>query len=162
VLAIAAVLAGSRRVPRRAFVAASMASVAVAGHLGGELTYGEGYFLAPLRDEAAGTPASPSGGDPGALELARDVLPLFESRCVECHGEKKQKGDLRLDRVEARWFEAGELGALVVRGDPASSELVRRIELPLDDEDHMPPPKKPQLETAEIATIRAWIEQGAR
>lgn len=28
------------------------------------------------------------------------VTPFFESHCIKCHGEKKQKGDIRLDHLE--------------------------------------------------------------
>jgi uncharacterized membrane protein len=154
---------------RRALGIMAVAAVAIAGHLGGELTYGEGWFLEPLRDaessdaQAAAAPPVTADSASSELEFARDVLPVFENRCVACHGETKQKGDLRLDRIEAHWFEESELGTIpVVRGDPARSELVRRLELPLDDDDHMPPAKKPQPSADEVATIRRWIEQGAR
>src|SRR5687768_15671473 len=31
------------------------------------------------------------------IDFAKSIQPILEKRCVECHGEKKQKGDLRLD-----------------------------------------------------------------
>jgi mono/diheme cytochrome c family protein len=155
---------------RRVLVVGAMAAVAVAGHLGGELTHGSEWFVEPLREPSRTADRESSAAQPGperdrsdGLELGRDVLPIFRERCVSCHGEDKHKGDLRLDRVEERWFEQGELGtSVIVRGDPSSSEIVRRLELPLDDEDHMPPAKKPQLAPEQIAAIRLWIEQGAR
>ena len=30
----------------------------------------------------------------------KDVWPIFEARCLECHGPKKQKGDLRMGRIQ--------------------------------------------------------------
>lgn len=171
VLATLAALLRRSAAVRRTLGIGAMATVAIAGHLGGELTYGEGWFLEPLRDrpEPGGdsvpleTGSVGAGPDSTELEFARDVLPLFHDSCVACHGETKQKGDLRLDRVEARWFEEGELGTtVVVRGDASKSELVRRLELPLEDDDHMPPAKKPQPTPEQVATIRRWIEQGAR
>jgi len=32
-----------------------------------------------------------------ALDFDREIRPLLQERCIECHGEKKQKGELRLD-----------------------------------------------------------------
>ena len=31
------------------------------------------------------------------VDFVRDILPLFTSRCISCHGPEKQKGQLRLD-----------------------------------------------------------------
>ena len=41
------------------------------------------------------------------------VYPIFEARCIECHGPEKQKGKLRLDRESM--FEGKN--ASIVRGD---------------------------------------------
>ena len=34
-----------------------------------------------------------------AVDFARDVFPLLQKHCFECHGSEKQKGGLRLDRA---------------------------------------------------------------
>src|SRR5262249_30328806 len=39
-----------------------------------------------------------SAQSPGKVDFAKDVMPLFRQNCVECHGAKKQKNNLRLDR----------------------------------------------------------------
>lgn len=88
------------------------------------------------------------------------VAPIFKEKCTGCHGAEKQKGGLRLDSHEAV-MKGGEDGAVVVAGDPKKSELLRVLLLPKDHDDHMPPPKKPQLTEDEIAKIKAWIEKGA-
>ena len=31
-----------------------------------------------------------------AVDFQKDIKPILEKRCVSCHGEKKDKGDLRL------------------------------------------------------------------
>ncbi len=33
----------------------------------------------------------------GEVEFVRDVRPIFEKHCYECHGEAKQESGLRLD-----------------------------------------------------------------
>lgn len=94
-----------------------------------------------------------------AVDFVRDVAPLLQRHCVSCHGEEKQKGDLRLD-AKAHVFPDGEASELVVAGKPDDSELVRRVELPDGDEDLMPQ-KGERLKPAEVAALRAWIAAGA-
>jgi uncharacterized membrane protein len=157
-LAVAgALLRGRLHLPA---LAASALLAFGAGHLGGELVHGEGYLTEPFRAPRAGERVEPVPTD--APLAFGDVQPILQARCVECHGPLKQKGDLRLDAFDARWFEPGEFGTVVVAGRAAESELVRRMRLPLDDEDHMPPAKKPQHSVEELATLERWIEAGAR
>jgi hypothetical protein len=93
-----------------------------------------------------------------AVDFARDIQPIFESRCYECHGPKKARGSLRLDDP-AEIREGGMSGPAVTAGDSEQSVLVRRL-LGLDGEDRMPLDEDP-LPEAEIALIRRWIDEGA-
>ena len=88
------------------------------------------------------------------------IAPIFQARCVACHGEEKRKGRLELHTWEAA-EKGGGSGSLWVAGKPAESELVRRLQLPLDDEEHMPPSDEAQPAKAEIALVTRWIERGA-
>jgi mono/diheme cytochrome c family protein len=88
------------------------------------------------------------------------VRPIFESRCIGCHGAEKQKGKLRLDLPDSIRA-GGEDGPVFVAGKPAESEILRRLRLPLDDEDHMPPKDKLQPGADEIRALEAWIGAGA-
>jgi mono/diheme cytochrome c family protein len=92
--------------------------------------------------------------DPSAF-FARHVLPVFDARCVECHGPDKAKSGLRLDSLAATLEGEGE-DAMVVAGDPDNSELLRRVLLPRDDDEAMPP-KGDALSPEQIEAIRAWI-----
>ena len=47
------------------------------------------------------------------LTFEKDIKPLFEASCTGCHGENKQKGDLRLDSLAAV-LKGGEDGKVVV------------------------------------------------
>lgn len=88
------------------------------------------------------------------------VAPLFETRCAACHGDKRQKGDLRLDSF-AHLLRGGKHGAVIHPGDPKNSELLVRIALPSSDDRAMPPSGKTPLTEDEKTVIRLWIAHGA-
>ncbi|MFO8026375.1 MAG: c-type cytochrome domain-containing protein, partial [Opitutales bacterium] len=80
--------------------------------------------------------------------------------CVYCHDDETTKGKLRMDSPEAM-LAGGSSGALFIAGDAANSRMVERMRLPMDHEDHMPPPEKRQPGEEEIAALVWWIENGA-
>ena len=60
-----------------------------------------GFYLTALLVFAGGLRAD-SAASPEALQFfERKVRPLLAGSCYKCHGQKKQKGKLRLDRHEA-------------------------------------------------------------
>ena len=91
---------------------------------------------------------------------AKRVTPLLETRCAACHGEKRQKSDLRLDSF-AGLLRGGKHGAVIRAGDTKNSELSLRISLPSSDDRAMPPSGKPPLTEDEKTVIRLWIAHGA-
>lgn len=74
------------------------------------------------------------------LTFAKDIKPLFEASCIRCHGEERQKADLRLDSLEAV-LKGGENGKVVVAGKSKESPLVIAVS-GLDPEHAMPPKRK--------------------
>lgn len=58
-------------------------------------------------------------------------------------------------------LKGGKDGVVLIPGKPGDSELIHRIMLPVQDEDHMPPKQKRQLKDNEIALLQWWVEQGA-
>jgi hypothetical protein len=88
------------------------------------------------------------------------VKPILANTCVDCHGEKKQKKKLRLDSLAAI-MKGGKDGAVVVPGNADKSDLVDRITLDLNDDDHMPPKGKPQLTDKQILILEWWVKAGA-
>src|SRR5688572_3735244 len=114
---------------------------------------------APAPPAAAPSPASASAAAPDAVDYARDVQPLLERHCVECHGTKKARGRLRLHNPD-HLAKGGQSGPVVVAGNSERSLLMRRV-LGLDDEDRMPLDADP-LSDAELAILRGWIAAGAK
>jgi mono/diheme cytochrome c family protein len=88
------------------------------------------------------------------INFATDVQPIFTASCVSCHGPKKRKGDLRLDRKTSALQ-----SETIVPGKSADSPLIQRV-AGLDPDKKMPP-KGPGLTAEQIGILRAWIDQGA-
>lgn len=93
-----------------------------------------------------------------AANFRSEVWPILESRCIKCHGEDKQKGDLRLDQPNAFIQEMGF--SVLEHSSDEMSILLERITLPEGDEDRMPP-EGDGLNSIEIATLREWVEAGS-
>ncbi len=88
------------------------------------------------------------------------VWPIIETSCTGCHGEKKQKGKLRLDSKEA-WLKGWEDGKIVEPGNPEKSEVITAIKRQMKDTDqNMPPKKDKALSPEQVAIIEEWIKGG--
>ena len=93
-----------------------------------------------------------------SVDFARDIRPILEANCFECHSAKKSRGKLRLD-LKAAAFKGGNTGPALVAHNSGESLMVRRV-LGLDGEDRMPLDEDP-LPEHQIALLKAWIDQGA-
>ena len=105
-----------------------------------------------------------SPADAKVVDFNRDIRPLLADRCFICHGPDEDSNDsgLRLDLSSSA---LGPLpsgtGRAIVPGDPAQSELLRRI-TSSDEFDLMPPPdSRLKLAATEIQLLRRWIQEGA-
>jgi mono/diheme cytochrome c family protein len=111
------------------------------------------------------------------VTYATDIRPIFEQNCFRCHGEKRARGDVRLDNLEAV-LKGGEHGTVVIPGNSAKSSLVIAVAR-LDENSAMPPIKKggpskggggpagapptaKPLTAEEVGLVCAWIDQGAK
>ncbi len=96
------------------------------------------------------------------VEFNRDIRPILAEVCFHCHGPDpgSRKAGLRLD-TEAGFFKEREGKFPVVKGHPEQSSLYQRL-ITTEEDDVMPPKKEHKdLKPAQIATVKAWIEQGA-
>lgn len=96
--------------------------------------------------------------DPVA-QFEREVKPILEERCFDCHGPKKQKGGLRLDQ-KAGMLSGGDSGEPAVRpgrsGESPLLKLVSSLE-----KDEMMPPKGERLKPEQVLALKKWIDDGA-
>jgi len=82
-----------------------------------------------------------------AIHFEKQVRPILKKHCFKCHGEKKQKGDLRLDTL------SGDLSK-----DRVAAEAWHDVQNALNLSE-MPPKKEDSLLPAELRTVTSWITQ---
>jgi hypothetical protein len=100
--------------------------------------------------------ASARGEDPRKF-FENEIRPLLSKHCFECHGEKKQKGGLRVDHI-TYLKTGGDTGPAVVPGDPDKSPLIEAVRQ--TNEDFKMPPRD-KLSDTEIAALEKWVRLGA-
>lgn len=93
-----------------------------------------------------------------AVEFQKDVWPILEARCIKCHGEDKQKADLRLDQPDAFVQQMGF--SVLEHSDEEESLILERVGLPDGHKERMPL-KGERLTSVETRTLREWIAAGA-
>ncbi len=86
------------------------------------------------------------------------IQPLFTERCIKCHSGDDPPRGLRLDSYDSV-LAGGTYRPVVIPGNPAESEITRRIKG--ESTPRMPFDGPPFLSAAEIASIEAWIAAGA-
>ncbi len=107
--------------------------------------------------------AAPTAAVPAAVtgvDFARDVQHILENKCLECHNPNKIKGKLLMDSAAAL-LKGGAAGPALVAGKPDDSEMIKRVILPKDHDDIMPPKGGP-LSANEIDVLKRWIAEGAK
>ncbi|HEV2177636.1 MAG TPA: ankyrin repeat domain-containing protein [Terriglobia bacterium] len=96
-----------------------------------------------------------SGQVPAKVDFGRDVLPVFRQNCIECHGPARQMNGMRLDRRSSVFMKGRRR---VVPGSIENSFLYYRL---TGTRFGMQMPPSGPLSAEQIATIKAWIDQGA-
>ncbi len=107
-----------------------------------------------------GAPAD-AGAPP--VEFVRDIRPILADHCFACHGPDSatRQAGFRFDIRDSAFGQADSGEHPIVAGDPAGSEMIRRLTT-ADEDERMPPPEsKKQLTEPQIAMLQRWIEQGA-
>ncbi len=96
----------------------------------------------------------------GAADFKKDIQPILEKNCYECHSEKtgKKKAGFVFDNLETFKLDIADNDVAQIRpGKPAESHF---LEVMVNDgKNHMPPDG--QLSSSDIKKITAWIAEGA-
>ncbi len=93
------------------------------------------------------------------IDFARDIQPIFASKCVSCHSAAKDRAGLRLD-CGPEALKGSISGEVIIPGKSADSMLIHLV-AGLDPDKRMPDKGDP-LTAKEVGLLRAWIDQGAK
>ncbi len=90
----------------------------------------------------------------------KDIRPIFNQKCLSCHGGVKQSGGFSLLFEEDAFAKTNSEKPAIIRGQAHKSELIRRLRHH-DPEERMPQ-KDEALSEEDIQLIEKWIDQGAK
>jgi cytochrome c553 len=96
-----------------------------------------------------------SAADANAF-FEKKVRPVLVEKCVSCHGEKKQAGELRVDSRKAL-LTGGDRGPALVPGKPEESLLIRAVR----HNEELKMPQKTKLPQSDIDSLAEWVKLGA-
>lgn len=97
------------------------------------------------------------------LTYQADIKPILDANCIECHvpgGKGYNKTGLLLDSYDGL-MKGTNFGPVIVPGSSVSSTLYRLVSGQADPSIRMPHGMG-TLPEADVATIAAWIDQGAK
>ena len=87
------------------------------------------------------------------VSFERDIKPILENHCINCHGPELEEGtrlDIREDALD-----------YIEVGDPENSPFYEQL-ISEDEEELMPPPDEENpLSEEQIALVKTWISEGA-
>ena len=111
-------------------------------------------FLCGLAISALAAGRAWADDPPGdAPDFQKDILPIFEEKCIRCHGGKRRGGKLDMRTMESL-LTGGESGPALRKGNARKSLLIELIHYK-----EMPPKKeKPAVTTSELELLRKWID----
>lgn len=145
----------------------TLVGLLITGHLGGNLTHGEGYLYqyAPgLVQQLMGV--EPDEGEekifasPDSVVIYADLIqPVLEEKCMSCHSDTKTQGSLNMSTYHTL-MEGGEHGAVIEPEAALASEIIRRVTINPSSVKYMPTKGTP-LTFTEINLLSWWIEMGA-
>jgi mono/diheme cytochrome c family protein len=112
-----------------------------------------------LTEPAATEPAAatqPAGQSPegATVSFSADILPIFQSRCIGCHGGERTQEGLDL-KTHASLMAGSNNGFVVTAGDSANSLLVELVAA------QKMPKRGPKLTPPQVQLITDWVNQGA-
>lgn len=125
---------------------------------------GRTALASPRAEPAGAAGVSPPEGTAGAVDFARDIQPLLQRSCLECHGAQKPRGGLSLTSRDSMLKGGGSGEPAIAPGRARDSVLLEYVQGKFEDLE-MPPLHRrdefPALTEREIDLLRAWIDAGA-
>ena len=103
---------------------------------------------------ATEAPTTAPSGSTATVSFTNDVLPILQSRCVNCHGGDRTEEGLSLNSYTGV-INGSENGAVVTPGDASNSLLAELISTQKMSK------RGPKLTPPQVQVIIDWINQGA-
>lgn len=98
------------------------------------------------------------------VSYRNDVVPILESRCIECHVSPDGSGfkatGLEMDSYESL-IQGTVYGPVVIAGDSRRSILNKLVEGRAGKLQRMPHHADEALSSEQIETLRNWVNEGA-
>ena len=116
-----------------------------------------GLWLAAVLTATQAAP--PRQNQAARIDYQRQVQPILEKHCLECHSQDKRKGGLSL-ATYADALDGGRNGPAIRPGNSAGSLIVHRVTGRVEPQ--MPKDEEPLSDAEQSRSIRSWIDQGAR
>ncbi|HEX5218081.1 MAG TPA: c-type cytochrome domain-containing protein [Verrucomicrobiae bacterium] len=117
------------------------------------VAFGNSLFAAAVDESRLPPPATVT------VDFNRDIKPILDESCLRCHGPEKPKGGFRVDTRELA-LKGGDNGVAIIPGESAQSPFIHYVAHLVEDMEMPPVGKGDQLTTAQVALLRAWIDQG--
>ena len=93
------------------------------------------------------------------VDFNKDVAPILRQYCAGCHNHSDLEGEFSVETFKSL-MRGGANGKGILPGEAEKSLLVQLITK--QKEPLMPPPSEPQPTPKQLATLQAWITQGAK
>ncbi len=134
----------------------------ITGHLGGSLTHGSDYLTDVALNSSTENIVTrkPIANIEEAILYTDIIKPILQANCYDCHGPNKQKAKLRLDLPDYI-LKGSKDGKIIDSKNVDECAFIKRLFLPLDNKDHMPPKEKPQLSKQDLDLLKWWVSSGS-
>jgi hypothetical protein len=99
------------------------------------------------------TPTAGTTAGGASVSFATAILPMLQSRCVNCHGGQRTEHELNLNSYDGV-MAGSENGPVVTPGDAANSPLAEMVA------NGKMPKRGPKLTPDQVQLIVDWINQG--
>ncbi|HET9912087.1 MAG TPA: c-type cytochrome domain-containing protein, partial [Anaerolineales bacterium] len=109
---------------------------------------------AAATEPAAATQPTGQSPEGATVSFSADILPMFQSRCIGCHGGERTQEGLDL-KTHASLMAGSNNGFVVTAGDSANSLLVELVAA------QKMPKRGPKLTPPQVQLITDWVNQGA-
>jgi len=104
--------------------------------------------------EPASVTEAPTEAPATTVSFANDVLPIIQSRCVNCHGGQRIEKGLLMNTYD-EIMAGSDNGPVVIPGDVEGSLLVELVTA------NKMPKRGPKLTPQQIQVITDWVAAGA-